>query len=367
MSLSTNKDNKFQIKIQTEINLADDELNRLELYYKQLQSEIQKIQNVIQNYQRENIHKENHSKKISQIKTLNSKIYISKIRSQHASKIKTIQELQNREVEQMQKDFESSLLEIQNWEKNLIIQKTSSLDKEISQIQELLSQQTQSNNENDSFYDSSDDTINFDKRKMDILEERTQNITHSHKIYLRSLHNKLKEFQNTAVRENNKHLRIIQNKQKLIDNLNSSYNTKVHDMNARHQVEINEYNAQLTQIENQIKSFQEAQEKRISKIDTLIQNTVSQNTLMSSEIRSSFSHYSSSIHNSTDDTQMIFQNNEMEEIENARSKLEEAQICLQEKENTLMELRTTQESLIREIKRVQHENELSKRYMKLLC
>lgn len=349
MSTTTNRRiERFQNKLQQRINLADDEIARLNDYYGSVLAEITKANDQLDRFLRLSEQKSQNMTGNSKKEIAEHNAAIASMNAQHAKDLIELQEKHSREILSLQRDFEDTLKEVDRWAQSCIEQKTFAIDQQLGKTTIAIDQTKQSlamsSNEvqNDSVV-GTQQQLEYETDRIRRLEEKLKTRNQERLDTLLALKSRLAECTQVLEEVDQNHTNAMNNYVYKLESTDKRYEERVQKEAEKHEKELFAYQRQLENLKRKINSYQNQIERTSirsrEKIASVEQNSV--------QIMTSV-HISSANAITTIST-------ETTDINNANKNLEQAELALAQKENELLQARTENESLKREIARLRHE------------
>ena len=347
---------RFRNKVQVNINLADDEIMRLSNDLMRLQGEVDSTKDELNRVSIQLQQKENASAgKVSREQAKYSS-KVSKVIIQNQNEINEINKQHKENVAREQKDFQKSIDQLKERCDQEEAKKTQKIDSEMKQIEE------QKRIFENTIQNASNSVLEEDE---DVIYEIT------------SIENsRLSQLQRSIISKNNeRHQLLISAKYRL-----SQCVDRLDEMEERHRMAINSLNLQLQSLDNKyhtrIRLLQENSKREIARLKNKyetfkqreenlqeaidrVEDNQKRQMLAAVQEGEELKRTITMSHNTSVSQSSINENeNSTQNITNDYNELKKK---LEEKENELVKARTENESLKREVARLQYQSTLKKR------
>lgn len=339
---------RFQNKLQQRINLADDEIARLNDYYASVLAEIANTTDQLDRFQRQSEQKSQNMTGSSKKEIAEHNAAIASMNAQHAKDLIEIQEKHSQEIMSLQRDFEDTLKEVDKWAQSCIEQKTFSIDQDIGKTTIKIDQTKQSLAMSTS--EVQNDEVNGTQQQLDYetdrirrLEEKLKTRNQERLETLLALKSRLSECTQVLEEVDQSHSNAMNNYIYKLESTDKRYEERIQKEAEKHEKELFGYQRQLENLKRKISSYQNQIERTSirgrEKIASVEQNSVQILT---------------SVHITSVNAQTTI-SNELTNIDKANEDLSKKERELADLENELLQKRTKNESLKREIARLRHE------------
>lgn len=339
---------RFQTKLQQRLNLADDEIARLNAYYSSVLAEITSATDQLERYRRigqQNIQKiDGDSKK--DIAQRNADIAL--INSQHAKVLINLQEQHSQQIMQLQREFEETLKSVDKWAESCVFQKTQSINQQLDRTQAAIdrTKQTLTLSTNSIQRDETNSLgpqLDYEVDRIRRLEDKLKEMNQDRLDTLLSLKSRLLDSMTVLEDVDQGHANRMKDYGQKLEEIDRKYDETLKEEAEKHEKEMFTYTNQLNGLKRKVNNYQNQIEKSTNRTRERIATIEQANE----EIKSSIRIVSTNTVNSTV--------NESVDINGATKSLQHTQYSLAQKNNELLQARTENESLKREIARLRHE------------
>ena len=252
---------QLQDKINQEIAILDDEIDRKTKFLKEIQSEITATDTAIENYSRENFQNKDEIDYQNKTNKAYMSTKIAQLKAEQARKIENLVTQYENEIQNLDDDYQRTLSEIETWAENKYKSKINSIELEIQNAQSFL------------------DKLTEDKyRAMFTYEQQKED--------------EILEFENSQIQKLNSNLEekkaiLLESLQYTKSQLDQAVST-LENLEKEHTQKIEEFQAAIVQIDNHYKSTIEnetsSHNSAILKLKQELQNLKDHNAQMTKDV-----------------------------------------------------------------------------------
>lgn len=342
----------FQFRVQTHINVADDEIARLKSFLNSIKAEIADAEDQLNKFTTQyeclNSQEKGHAIK----KELSKETELSNLRMGHYSAISHLREYHSYQLNSVHRDFEKYFNNIDVWLAKKIIKSTASIDQKIEKLKLQLQQvkEVRDNVKRSGENSNNDDEEIKMHSKLESdatyrLEESLQEKQQIHYELLSELKDQLREVVTMIEDEERAHVLKVSEMKRKIDAIDKKFQIKLKQEVDKHEREIKIANKKLQDVRNHARIIHQ----RL--LESRLQNAQKMSEVMidSENIKSSVSQNGALLR--VPEQKFIYTSPfraDERNVERFRRKLEIDQ-------NILLQERTRNEVLRREIARTNHE------------
>lgn len=346
-STYTRRVERFQNRFQQRVNLADDELARLNTYYNSLRAEVVDAQDKLN---RIKIQTEQVYEVVSgNVAKANAehKARIALIKANHSKKVAESQKLHDDEMIKYHSDYEKTLKEVEEWSKTMVDNHTKDIDDQIEHVMNLMDKIRnaipQSDEETGDQINDAKRLLEFDLNQTSRLEEDLKRKTEERLEILSQLKEKLFESVSTLEELDSHHANVMRNISGKISTIDERYQEKIKQETEKQNHIKNELETKLNDLNFKIAAVQ----RLINATEDNAKSKLEQVSQEADSLKSDVMIFSTSQppNNSMEQTELMNSTREYDDVEK----------LLSVKENELIQTRTQNESLKREIARLKHE------------
>ncbi|OHS99635.1 hypothetical protein TRFO_33869 [Tritrichomonas foetus] len=339
---------RFQNKLQQRLNLADDEIVRLNSYYSSILAEITDTNDQLNRYRRI-------SEQQSQKLTGNTKkeiaehqAEIASMKALHEKAMLELQEKHAREILDFQHDFETTLKEVDKWAESCLEQKTVAIDAQIDRTSVALDKTKQTLSITNSINQSKEmnaslHSLEYEADRIQRLEEKLKQRNQDRLDLLLSLKARLAECIQALEETDNNHANEMNGYIFKLEQIDKRYEERMNKEVEKHEKDQFNLRRQLDALKRKIASYQNQMERISQKAREQITTIEQNNSQLMASVHISSANAITTI--SSENIDIISSNKNLEQVER----------ILSQKENDLLRARTENESLKREIARLRHE------------
>lgn len=344
---------QFQNRVQTNINLADDEIARLQSYLSTVQGEILDVKDKLNshNIKSAQVQQEVIGRKKRSQAQIDAKI--ARMKADHHSKIQEIQQLHSDEIKSMQHDFEDTMAQLDQ----ITREKTQ---KRVGPIEDVMKQTEMTIKKMKDSFGSSEraaetEAINDIKSLQELQYSRQQRlevaVQKRNQERLESLvqaKTRLSDCVNTLEEMERNHTISMENYKRQLEAMDNRYQEKIKRDSERQNRTTEGLSRKYAEYEKRYRALQ----RTIKKIKQHHQQQIEEAVREGETLKLTAAAYETQTTQSTKEISKIQSNNKL--LIDLKRKLET-------RENELAQARTNNESMKREIARLKHEIRLRKR------
>lgn len=346
---------KFQFRVQQRLNLADDEIARLQTYRSSLEAEITEITDQLRRFKNQAGWEHNNIQGKRQAIISEHEMVISRMKAQHAAKMSEIEKLHSEEIAHYQEDFQKALDEVEEWGQQCIQRETSAIDSKLQSTTQALQKARQtkdlSQSEQEKYeLDTSQKTLKFEAKRIQRLEESLNMKTQNRLDVLTSLKERLAESIATLEDLERDHTNRMGGITSEIETTDRRYNTKVAQLNDKRNRDLGNLQRRLEALTAKTRTL----EKAMTATAKRAQDEFESMQVSANELRNEVSIAKEAAKSAASEIPKTDLTGEIDALNKSQAELAT-------KENQLMQFRTENESLKREIARLRHEKMIQMR------
>lgn len=274
---------RFQSKLQQRLNLADDEIARLNDYYSSVLSEITNSNDQLDRFRRLSEQKSQNVNGNSKKEIAEHNTEIASMNAQHAKDLIELQEKHSREILNLQHDFEETLKEVDRWAQSCIEAKTFSIDQQLDRTTVAIDKTKQSLSmsshaaQNDEVV-GTQQQLEYETDRIRRLEEKLKERNQERLETLLGLKTRLSECTQVLEEIEQNHSNAMSNYVYKLESADKRYEERIQKEAEKHEKELFSYRRQLDNLKRKISSYQSQIEKSNikarEKIASVEQNSV---------------------------------------------------------------------------------------------
>ena len=348
---------KFQARVQQELILKDDEIERLKSDITQTNAEIVQIEDQI-NIEKQRNDQAN-AKKTGNIRKQKASIETIKARlnAAHAEKLQRITEEQSNLIDEIHHEFETKLAQIEQYSDTVIAQKTKPVTDEIKKTKEQIEKLKQkiTDQEKKGHSDTEDEIMENQEIEISRVQRLENALKDKNKERFDSLiaaKAQLSQCVSTLEESEKEHRVNIDNLLQRLRQLDDKYDDRIKRMKDVHEREIEPLKRRKAEVEKRLQTTMRAMDSADAQHRRTLGGILSQGDALKLEYQSVCS-------------RSVQQQAEDDKARATNSKFESLQKQLAEKEQILAEQRSANESMKREVMRLRHEARVAKRRERL--
>ncbi|KAH0794140.1 hypothetical protein GPJ56_002018 [Histomonas meleagridis] len=346
--------NQFQTKVQQNINIANDQLRQCSEYYGLIQAEIKEIQDRIRKLDRHYQQAHNTKDGKEKRKSVIYKTKISQFNSRYQNAIQQLIEQQSKEIQEINDDFESTLLEIEAHNQNLIEEKCQPIERQI-QITTHKIEQTKEKIQKiqgKTITIEEDLITDFDSQRISSLEESIQNSNNERLKRLIRAKNQLTDCVRSLENMESNHTAQIENLQQQLTDIETDYQNKLKNKTDQINQLSKIYHKKIADLENKNKILKKSLQLNEANFQTLMTSAANE----SAQVTKSITNIKRSQRESL---------SKCNEMQSAKFDYDELKRKLEKSEKELIKEREENDRLKREIARIVHQRKIAKRRAEL--
>lgn len=344
---------KFQAKVQQELTLKDDEIERLKHDIVQTNAEIAQIEDQINiekdkyNHQEAKVVGKERKQKAS-IETIKTRLNTS-----HSERIYQITQQQSEVINEIHQEFETKLAQIEQYSDALTQQRTKGITDEIKKTKEMIDKVKQkiSDQEKRGHSDTEDEIMENQEIEINRVKALENALKDKNKERYESLMSAKQQLSQcvTTLEESEKEHRInLDNLLQKLRQLDEKYKDRLKRMKDAHEREIEPLKRRKSEVEKRISAAMRQMDSMDAQHRRQIESVVTQGEQLKLEYQNAI----------TKGAQL---QQEDDKIRTQTQKLQQLTQTLEQRDKQLAEVRQQNESMKREVMRLKHEAKVAKR------
>ena len=339
---------RFQSKLQQRVNLADDEIARLNNYYASVMAEITDAKDQLARLNRISDQQTQKLTGTSKKEIAEHNAEIATLKAKHEQTIIELQEAHVRQIMDFQRDFEATLKQVDKWADSCVEQKTASINAQLERTNVALDKTKQtlastSTLTKDTEMQAATQSLEYETDRIQRLEEKLKQKNQDRLDMLMGLKMRLNECIATLEETENNHSNEMSSYIYKLDAVDKKYEERMNKEAEKHEKEQFALKRQLEALKRKIASYQTQMEKMSIRAREQISSIEQESSQVLASVRISSANAITSI------------SSEVTDVMASTKSLQQTEKLLAEKENELLRARTDNESLKREIARLHHE------------
>ncbi|OHT04935.1 hypothetical protein TRFO_27434 [Tritrichomonas foetus] len=347
---------QFQFKVQQQINITDDQLNRISAYYQTLQKDLTDYQDKLNRLNIRATQIEHTKKGRVNCKSAEKKTKASRLINDHEKRLKELSEYYQKQKEVMREDFENTYEEIDKMAQQRANDKVKPLEVEIKKTINLINKLNDVATQNKNMNNSEDEAIEQDVGNAHELEmQRIANLEaklEDHNKYRLEMlveeKNRLTECVNLLEDMERNHITEMEHLKIDLDNIDVKYREQVKARKSKQHKETSKIKRAIQDAEQQVKSLQKSLHRTEKRQREEMQKASETSEYLRTELIAVKKRVSQQRENDN-------------EISEHRNQLSELNKMLNDREQILLKMRTDNETLKRDIARVTQDKIIAKR------
>lgn len=350
---------KFQFQVQQRLNLADDELARLDTYKQSLEGDISALSDQLRRFKSHANYRMSQSQGKQKLGVSQHNVVLSHMKSEHAVRLTDIEHAHNDEVAKYQDDFQRTLEEVEQWGDDAIRRETSEIESRIERttqaIEKTKSIESVVQDESERYErESGQKTMKFDVGRIKRLEAALKQKTQDRLAVLNGLKDRLAESIGTLEDLERDHASKMNSLTGNLEAADRAYEKKTTAMREKHEKEMRTTKNRL----NGIVARRKILEKSMAQASRQAQLEMENVQVNTSELRTQADLVREATKASVSDTTSM-------DIATTSKSLKDAKTELADRENRLLQMRVDNENMKREVARLKHEKIMQARIMSL--
>lgn len=348
---------QFQSKLQQHLNINDDEIARLADYLNSVNSEIVDYKDKLNRFrlQSDQALQDSLGRRKRQKAQLESKI--AKMNSDHHQFIQELNNRNQKELEEIQKDYETSMNHVDEWAQNKTDIKLQPVENEINKIKrqiELVKSQHEEEPEDDALY-YLETGQQLELEKIHNLESELRDKNKDRLAQLLNAKNQLSQCVSTLEELERAHTTNMDKLRTSLEIIDNKYENKLKSIESNHEKKTKQLKEKLGELEAQNTKFQSS-----------IKKTQAEYTQQMFDASKTNDQMKLALHATTASKSSFSQSqNQVTETQNISVQLDNLRSHLSSRENVLIDERNCNEALKREIGRLRDESRIASRRSKL--
>ena len=345
---------QFQFKAQQQINIAEDKLQRVRDYYQSLQSEITEAEDNLNRLTLQ-VNQIEHSKKGKikcQVAVKETKV--AALKNAHQKKMHEISEEYEKQQNAMREDFEKTYDKIDKEAQDRAVEKAKPVDSEIKKVIALINklkeemEQKKGDSDESLIEQESDRTHEMEVQRIEHLEQKLEEQNKYRIDSLIEAKNQLSECVNVLEEMERNHYSQMERLKNVLDSMDSKYADQIKRDSATQKKETTAIKQSITEKEQQVKSLQRILHRTEKRQRDALQKASAESEYLRVELVAVKKRASQKRENEN-------------EFQVQQKKLSEINTQLTQRERILLKMRTDNETLKREIARINQEKQIAKR------
>lgn len=348
---------QFKAKLQQHININDDEIARLADYLNSVKTEIIEYRDKMNRFrlQADQAQQDSVGRRKRQKAQVESKV--AKLVADHHIFIQELNDRNQKELDEIQKDYETSMAQIDDWAQNQVNNKVNPVENEINKVKRQMELVKTSHDE-----DPEDDALYYletgqqlELEKIHNLESELRDRNKDRLAQLLNAKNQLASCVSTLEDLEHAHTSKMDKLRSSLEMIDKKYDSKLESTEKDHERKTKQLKKKLNDLNTQI-----------SKLQTSIKKVQSEYTQQMFDASKTNDQIKLSLHASTaSKPSLSHSQSQVTETQNVTLQLDQLRARLAESENVLIEERNCNEALKREISRLRDESKIASRRMQL--
>jgi hypothetical protein len=341
---------QFQSRIQQNINLADDELERLSNYLTLLQGEVVQAKDKLTEVERQISLATQQSLGRKKRIEANLGTVVAQLKTRHESFVRELLEENTAEIECINKEYQSKLRDLESIAQRTILAKTRPIEDALNETQSLRLQDSKNLRQSELEREDRENTMSLleiDSNRQRRLEATIRARTRERHTSLLQAKDRLSECNATLEEMERKHNTFCSNFQSKLDNLDIRHQEKVKREKERRDREISSLRRRAEELHKKEKALDRTVQKIESRLRIQIENAVKEGEYVKNEMNVK--------------SNVSLDERHGERLETWLQNLEDLRRKLGLRDSELLKARTDNESMKREIGRLKHEIRMGKR------
>lgn len=345
---------QFQSRVQQNVNLADDELSRLANYLITIRGDVAEARDGLNRVTHTTSRLQHESAGRSKRIQAEHEAFVSRINAKHHSRMHELQEHQAREIETLHRNFEDSINNVSEMAKTYTLKKTQAVDELISRaemqqkrfMESAEMQMTEVEEAPEDIKEVQAMEMERQRRLEQTIEARTQERLTS----LRQAKTRLSDCVASLEEMERNHAGAMTNCKNRLDAMDKRYNDQVARETHRHEKETMTLKRKQSDLEERAAAMQRTIRKIERHHKSQIEEAVREGEMLKTSVEAN-------------EARSIQIEKGSSKVHDWTAKLQQLRSKLESTENGLIQARTDNESMKREIARLKHEARMQQRRM----
>lgn len=363
-NLYNRKLEQFQAKLQQNLDLADEEIDRLTQYLQFVKLEIIDTSDQIHRYETQYIQNKQ-EKSGFQLKMISKKnASLAKMEAEHQNSVVELRKDHIKKMNSLREDFDKSMTDINSQGENVNDKELQQYDLEIKRLEAKINRTStrisgiSSENVDDDGDQTSDQlndeeatylkhSLDLQKQKIKYLQGNIKQRDSERLEALQEAKDQLNHAVSTLENLEAQYLAKMNNYKESLENMDKQYHKNISNLEKGQQKTIIQvkkklvkYNQRISELRKNIKKTEESQQRKISEMTEKRNNFIAQYTQIANK---------------------TIEMPNTEETHEVERQLDNLKVLLTQKETELDSARAENQNLKREIGRINHENKMAKR------